>query len=233
MPRNSNTHKAIERQRAAAVAHRQAEQYEQEGRYPAVVVEAERKRAESLEREAERYLAPTQPVTVKHGELARPVDPNSDDKHYAIANTLDVSPTAIALDASMYRTDLLVGSHIDVLAMGIDAAESIQARNSIEKMLSHQMAAAHQASLQLVDKATGWLQKSNSNPSAPTEAARLMMASAKMMQAFQQGAMTLQRLRTGGQQTVTVQHVNVGAGGQAVIGNVQTGVPLVGDGDQT
>ena len=43
------------------------------------------------------------------------------------------------------------------------------------------------------------------------------------MGAFQSGMLTLQKLRTGGNQTVTVQHVNVEAGAQAVIGNVQTG----------
>ena len=43
------------------------------------------------------------------------------------------------------------------------------------------------------------------------------------MSVFQQGMLTLQKIKTGGNQTVTVQHVNVGAGGQAVIGNVQTG----------
>jgi hypothetical protein len=32
---------------------------------------------------------------------------------------------------------------------------------------------------------------------------------------------TLQELRTGGCQTVTVQHVNVASGGQAVVGNVR------------
>ena len=40
----------------------------------------------------------------------------------------------------------------------------------------------------------------------------------------------MQKLRTGGNQTVTVQHVNVGAGGQAVIGNVQAGGKLEGQG---
>jgi hypothetical protein len=43
------------------------------------------------------------------------------------------------------------------------------------------------------------------------------------MSVFQDGLLTLQRLRTGGNQTVTVQHVNVAPGGQAVIGNVQAG----------
>ena len=48
-----------------------------------------------------------------------------------------------------------------------------------------------------------------------------------MMTAFQQGLLTLQRLRTGGQQVVTVQHVQVNEGGQAVVaGKVRTGSSL-------
>ena len=42
-------------------------------------------------------------------------------------------------------------------------------------------------------------------------------ASAKMMDAFQKGTLALHKLRTGGTQTVTVQHVNVSDGGQAVV----------------
>jgi hypothetical protein len=38
-----------------------------------------------------------------------------------------------------------------------------------------------------------------------------------MMATFQQGLLTLQRLRTGGTQRVIVQHVNVNEGGQAVV----------------
>lgn len=33
----------------------------------------------------------------------------------------------------------------------------------------------------------------------------------------------LRKHRNGGRQTVTVQHVNVGDGGQAIVGNVETG----------
>ena len=56
------------------------------------------------------------------------------------------------------------------------------------------------------------------------QAARLAGAVSRMMTTFQQGALTMQRLRTGGRQIVTVQHVNVGAGGQAVIaGSVTPG----------
>ena len=48
-------------------------------------------------------------------------------------------------------------------------------------------------------------------------------AAARLMSVFQDGALTLQKLRTGGSQVVTVQHVSVAPGAQAVIGNVSTG----------
>jgi hypothetical protein len=42
-------------------------------------------------------------------------------------------------------------------------------------------------------------------------------ATARAMAAFNDAALTLQRLRTGGKQVVTVQHVTVKEGGQAVV----------------
>ena len=47
--------------------------------------------------------------------------------------------------------------------------------------------------------------------------ARLSNAAARMMRIFQEGLLTLQKIRTGGKQTVVVQHVQVSEGGQAVI----------------
>jgi CMP-2-keto-3-deoxyoctulosonic acid synthetase len=49
---------------------------------------------------------------------------------------------------------------------------------------------------------------------------------ARLMNAFQGAMLTLQKLRSGGNQTVTVQHVNVQPGGQAVVVNVQGAVPM-------
>ena len=40
------------------------------------------------------------------------------------------------------------------------------------------------------------------------------------MSVYQQGLLTLKKLRQGGQQKITVQYVNVSEGGQAVIGNI-------------
>jgi hypothetical protein len=97
-----------------------------------------------------------------------------------------------------------------VAESAVDAAQSAQAGNSLEKMLCHQMAAAHRAAMKLLDSSLN-----SSLP--PVEMVRLSNASARMMQIYQEGLLTLQKLRTGGKQTVVVQHVQVSEGGQAVI----------------
>ena len=55
------------------------------------------------------------------------------------------------------------------------------------------------------------------------ELGRLTNAVSRLTAAFQEGLLTLQRLKTGASQTVIVRHVTVQAGGQAVIGNVKAG----------
>jgi len=139
-------------------------------------------------------------------------------KRLAIRETLRDGADRIAEDASLRRTDLLMQPGFNVVAMGIDAAESISAANSLEKMLAHQMAVAHEAAMRVMDQALSREAKQES-----VEACRLANTAARLMGVFQDGLLTLQRLRTGGTQTVVVQHVNVQSGAQAVIGNVATG----------
>lgn len=133
-----------------------------------------------------------------------------------VRNTLAEGASRVAEDASVRRTDLLMQSSFDALAMGIDAADSIGAENSLEKMLAHQMAIAHEAIMRMTDRAMSYEHNTSGDQ---TEACRCANTAARLMGAFQGGMLTLQRLRTGGNQTVTVQHVNVQPGGQAVIGN--------------
>jgi hypothetical protein len=52
---------------------------------------------------------------------------------------------------------------------------------------------------------------------ADASVARLAGAAARMMETYQRGLLTLERLRNGGKQTVVVQHVDVANGGQAVV----------------
>jgi hypothetical protein len=144
-------------------------------------------------------------------------------KRANIRDTLAEGATRVAEEASVRRTDLLMRLSFDVVALAVDAADSIGAANSLEKMLAHQMAVAHEASLRLMDRALAYDAGGRSMREGDSvEACRLTNSAARLMSVFQDGLLTLQKLRTGGNQTVTVQHVNVESGAQAVIGNVQT-----------
>ena len=57
----------------------------------------------------------------------------------------------------------------------------------------------------------------NSNADKSIEAGRLFNASARMMDTFQHGLLAFAKIRSGGQQTVVVQHVNVGDGERAMV----------------
>ena len=183
--------------------------------------------AGKLEAEAAEMLTPDVPAEVSLGEVIPPVAPDGAARcrSISIRDTLQ-NPDQVARDASAERTDLLLRDSVDVTALAIDAADSIGAGNSLEKMLAHQMAASHKAAFEMMDKGLQLAQRIDGCTNAKaiqvfsTESTRLMNASARMMQSFQQGLTTLQKIRTGGNQTMTVQHVHVSDGGQVLIGNV-------------
>jgi len=88
-------------------------------------------------------------------------------------------------------------------------------------MLAHQMAAAHTMAMEQQAEARQLMQRFKRtgyvHQHLSVEAGRCMNASARMMDTFQHGLLTIQKLRSGGQQTVVVQHVNVGDGGRAMV----------------
>ena len=107
------------------------------------------------------------------------------------------------------------------LALGVDAADTIQAANSAELMLAHQLAAAHAGAMRLMGQLTNMLLLQDNAirtaDGANLRVTRLAGAASRLMMAFQQGMVTLDRLRSGGKQTIVVQHVQVNEGGQAVV----------------
>ena len=112
---------------------------------------------------------------------------------------------------------LEAAAYAGVIDAAVDAATSGRAENSLEKMLCHQMAAAHFSAMKLIARAAD-------TRLPPVEMARLTNASARLMDSYQSALLALHRIRTGGKQTVVVQHVQVSDGGQAVItGNMKTG----------
>jgi len=129
-------------------------------------------------------------------------------------------PELAPVEASLDRSRLLLQSGTDVAAMALDAANSIQAKDSLEKMLAHQMAAAHKLTMELMGQVCY-----EENVAAQ---AKRLNAAARCMAVYQQGLLALHRIRQNGQQRITVQYVNVNNGSQAVIGNIErdTGVDV-------
>lgn len=155
-------------------------------------------------REARSLLQPPATVVTACGETIQ-----SDFRLGHIVDTLK-NPNMISVSASELRVDLAACVWSRVAEAALDAAESAQAGNSLEKMLCHQMAVVHCAAMKLVSR-------SLDNAMPPVEMARLSNAAARMMQVYQEAFLALQKIRTGGKQTVVVQHVQVSQGGQAVI----------------
>lgn len=155
-----------------------------------------------------RHSKPTGPEKANNSDLAVTQPP----EHQAITNDL---ARMIETDADAHRWDLLDKLGTDCLAMAVNLANSIKAENSQEMMLCDQLAVAHKTALELVDK--GMLEADS------IERARTVGVAVKFMDVFQRGLLALQRARTGGEQRITIHHVNVGEGGQAIVGGVQTG----------
>lgn len=179
--------------------------------------EAARDKADRLDTEADTLLqvATHTPAPVVLGTGSE----ITADASGSFADTLRERPDMVAVDASRHRLSL--ASKAGGLALALDAADTALAGNSLEKMLSHQAAAAHIAAVELQAEALALLREFNNTGHRyailSTEAARLANASARMMDTTQHGIMTLHRLRTSGRQTLVVQHVHVGEGGQAVV----------------
>jgi len=141
----------------------------------------------------------------------------------------DTSADMLNAEASRNRLELAASAH--ALIIGVDAAQSIQARNSLEKMLVHQLAASHVLAMKFAARATDLLRRMELNPGhqmLSVEASRAAGTAARLMSTSQDGLATLERIRRGGKQTVKVVHVHqqvaVGRGGKAMVaGAVKTG----------
>ena len=165
--------------------------------------------AECLEKEAADLIRVDNPREVGPGGELIPAKNEiapSKDTEVMGRDTLK-EPSQINQEASIKRLDYLAKAGIYETAL--DIAESIIPQNSLERMLAHQMALAHDMSFKLSNMAT--------NQNDPVEITRLANASARQMETYQKAMLTLQKIRCGGKQTVVVQHVTVKDGGQAVV----------------
>jgi hypothetical protein len=95
--------------------------------------------------------------------------------------------------------------------------KGIKPNDQIEVMLAAQMAAVHITAMKFA-------QHFPRIESIPQQDAA-ERAFNKLMRTFTMQMDALKRYRTGGEQKVTVQHVSVGEGGQAIVGNVTQATP--------
>jgi hypothetical protein len=91
----------------------------------------------------------------------------------------------------------------------------IKPRDAVERMLSVQMAATHVALI----RSGRWL----ANAQTMDQVKAHCSGYNKLCRTFTAQMEALRKHRNGGKQTVTVQHVNVEDGGQAIVGSVHTG----------
>ena len=91
----------------------------------------------------------------------------------------------------------------------------IAPRDEIEAMLAAQMAAVHMATMTFA-------RRLNHVENIPQQDSA-ERAFTKLARTFTTQMEALRRYRTGGEQKVTVQHVSVSEGGQAIVGNVTQG----------
>jgi len=94
----------------------------------------------------------------------------------------------------------------------LTVVKGIEPKGQLEAMLAAQMAAIHMATM----KRTAQLAHADNLH----QAASLERASNKPARTFTMQMEALKRYRTGGEQKVTVQHVSVAEGEQAIVGNV-------------
>lgn len=109
------------------------------------------------------------------------------------------------------------GTAIDVEALNfaVSLVRSIQPRNQLETMLAIQMAAVHLASMK-------YMRRMNHSQTIPQLDLHERIVN-KLMRTFTSQMEALRKHRNGGNQRVTVKHVHVHDGGQAIVGNVSHG----------
>lgn len=155
------------------------------------------------------------------GEVSPLPEPSMPHGLREVARAVHATPTVQQAEASVDR--LTLAREAGALSLAVDAAESVEAEGAIQQMLAHQVAAGHAtamrllAAVQLELKSHGRDRLSGGGERAFTAAARTAMAAARLMDSVTHAAHGLDRLQNGGRQHVTVQHVVVADGGQAVV----------------
>lgn len=164
--------------------------------------------------------APDKPLKLTKGRRRKGVVPltvHSDEAQMRAA-TGTADPDLAARLLTQVGCAIPGAAECDMAAISatVAALAGIEPRDALEGMLAVQMVAVHNLALEMARRAV--------LPGQTTEGVDINVSRAtRLMRTFTAQVEALQRYRSAGQQTVTVQHVHVADGGQAVIGSVSTG----------
>jgi NADH dehydrogenase/NADH:ubiquinone oxidoreductase subunit G len=191
--------------------------------------------ADSWLEAATRALDDNVPTVIGNELMPTSLEPEKDIQVVTLKNTVS-DPHYVTADASRDRVQLALDT--GALELALDLADTVQAENSLEKMLVHQLAANHRSVMKLSAQLNRCVEDMNqpyrpeAQERANVQGTRIAGAIARMQGTFQSGMLALQKMRSGGQQTVRVvhQHVTVGEGAQAVVAGEMntTGKPAGG-----
>lgn len=92
----------------------------------------------------------------------------------------------------------------------------VNPKDELETMLVAQMVGCHNVAISLLERSLAPYVSSERQKEAVNQSTKMLRTYAAQMEA-------LKKYRTGGQQKVTVEHVHVNEGGQAIVGNVNQG----------
>ncbi|GAA0762444.1 hypothetical protein [Erythrobacter ramosus] len=99
------------------------------------------------------------------------------------------------------------------MSLAMEALRGLKPRDEAEGMLAAQMIASHNAAMDCMHRAM--------TPGQSIQARDMNLKhAAKMMSLYERQLAALDKRRGAGQQKITVEHVTVQAGGQAIVGNV-------------
>jgi hypothetical protein len=144
------------------------------------------------------------------------IDFDHPDLRHAAALIQDVIAVFAGLLAQLGNASLEKRSvSANSLNFMLGVMKDIAPTDAVEAMLAAQMAAAHMATMTFACR-LAQVETIEQQDSAER-------AFNKLARTFTTQVEALKRYRTGGQQKVTVEHVTVNEGGQAIVGNVETG----------
>ncbi len=107
----------------------------------------------------------------------------------------------------------------------LSMVKGIEPRDQVETMLAAQMAAVHNATMT-------YARRLNTSDTF-MEVAAAERTLNKLARTFTTQVAALKQYRTGGQQKMTIEHIHVHEGGQAIVGNVQGGGGVTKKGEPT